>query len=79
MSHVIELPDDVYRALEDYAAEQGKPVDELAADLLARDIAQASALMTSGRGRLDWSTATAEEIIAALRASRVERERPIEL
>jgi hypothetical protein len=79
MSHVIELPDDVYRALEDYAAERGKSVDELAADLLAREIAHASALVTSGRGRLDWATATAEEIIATLRASRVERERPVEL
>jgi len=79
MSHVIELPDDVCHALEDYAAEQGKPADELAADLLAREIAQASALVTSGRGRLDWATATAEEIIAALRASRVQRERPVEL
>jgi hypothetical protein len=78
MSHVIELPDEVYRALEDYAAEQGKSVDELAADLLAHEIAQASASSTSGRGRLDWATATAEEIIATLRASRLERERPIE-
>jgi hypothetical protein len=79
MSHVIELPDEVYHALERYAVEQGKLVDELAADLLAREIAQASASSTSGSGRLDWATATAEEISADLRASRVERERPVEL
>ncbi len=71
MSHVIELPDDLYRAIERYAAEQGKPVDELAADPLAREIAQVSASAMLRSGGLDWATATAEEIIAALHASRV--------
>ncbi len=79
MTHVIEIPDDVYRALERSAAAQGKRVDDLAADLLAREIAQTSASTMPGTGGLDWATATAEEIIADIRASRVERERPVEL
>jgi hypothetical protein len=77
MSHVIELPDDLFHAIERYAAQRGQPVDELAADLLARELARTSP--SSGPTGPDWTTASAEEIIESIRASRVERERPVEL
>lgn len=79
MSHVIELPDDLYEKVARLAAARGQPVDELAADLLAREIAQAAVSAAPAPGELDWTTASAEEIIAAIHAARVERERPIGL
>jgi len=79
MSHVIELPDDLYEKVATLAAARGQPVDELAANLLAREIAQAAASAAPGSGGLDWATASAEEIIAAIHAARVERDRPVEL
>ena len=77
MSHVIQLPDDLYEKVARLAAARGRPVDELAADLLAREIAQAAT--SAAPGGLDWATASAEEIIAAIHAARVERDRPVEL
>lgn len=70
MSQVIELPDNLYRAIERYAAQRGQPVDELVADLLARALARVSASPSSRLGGLDWTTASAEEIIDSIRASR---------
>ncbi|HEY7984883.1 MAG TPA: hypothetical protein VID73_11985 [Ktedonobacterales bacterium] len=69
MSHTITIPDELYRAIARFVAERGQAVEELAAAFLAREVAQAE---TSAAG-LDWARASADDIIAALHASRAER------
>ena len=75
MSHTISVPDDVYTKLARLAEQEGQPVEAVAEALLNRGL-QSDAKVEPA---LDWETASAEEIIADLRASRVERERLIEL
>jgi hypothetical protein len=74
MSHAISIPDDLYARIAIAASERGQSVDAYLADLLARELPD-----SSRSEHLDWSTTSAEEIIADLRASRVERERPVEM
>jgi hypothetical protein len=74
MSHAIIIPDDLYTRIATAATERGQSVDAFVADFLARELPD-----SSHSEHLDWSTASAEEIIADLRASRVERERPVEM
>lgn len=74
MSHAVSIPDDLYARIAIAASERGQSVDAYLTDLLARELPD-----SSHSEHLDWSTASAEEIIADLKASRVERERPVEL
>lgn len=71
MSHAIELPDEVYDAIKRYAARQGE-TPEVAINRWVRELESAAVVNLPDR-TLDWETATAEEIIADLRASRVEQ------
>lgn len=79
MSHMVAVPDELYTRLAALAGEQGKPIERVVAGLLARELERTAAELAPTAHRLDWQTASAEEIIADLRASRVEREHPIEL
>lgn len=74
MSHAVSIPDDLCARIAIAASERGQSVDTYLTDLLARELPD-----SSHSEHLDWSTASAEEIIADLRASRVERERPVEM
>ncbi|HLJ81431.1 MAG TPA: hypothetical protein VKT52_08100 [Ktedonobacterales bacterium] len=74
MSHAVIIPDDFYARIVTAATVRGLSVDAFLTDLLARELPD-----SPSAEHLNWSTASAEEIIADLRASRVERERPVEL
>ena len=74
MSHAVIIPDDLYAKLAIAAAERGQSVDTFVADFLARELP-----VSESPAPLDWSKASAEEIIADLKESRVERERPTEI
>ena len=77
MSHVIPIPDELYARVAEVAAREGRTIEQMVAEMLSREVGRGAAETTPGQ--LDWETASAEEIIADLRASRVERERPVEL
>lgn len=78
MSYMIAIPDDVFVKLTERAQARGEPVERIVADALARELGMPESPDVAS-GRLDWESASAEEIIADLQASRVERERPVEL
>jgi len=77
MSHVIPIPDELYARVAEVAMREGRTIEQVVAEMLNREVGRDAAETTPGQ--LDWETANAEEIIADLRASRVERERPVEL
>jgi predicted transcriptional regulator len=77
MSHTIPISDDLYERVSALAAREGRTIEQVVAEMLGREVGRGAAETTPGR--LDWETASAEEIIADLRASRVECERPVEL
>lgn len=79
MSHAVTIPDDLYQRLSSRASAQGQPVERLVADMLARELEAPQDATPSSPAALDWQTASAEDIIASVRASRVERSRPVEL
>lgn len=70
VSHAVSLPDPLYNRLAAVAAREGKSVDVLIEALLLRELEQAETPEAHG---LEWATASADEIIAEIRASRVER------
>lgn len=76
MSHLVTVPDDLYARLIALAAKQGLPIEQVVADLPARELAVDT---PTASGRLNWATSSAEDIIADLQAIRVERELPAEL
>lgn len=79
MSHSITVPDDIYEQVAALAKRQGQPVDVLIAQALTRMVRHDQDSGKPENSGLDWSLASAEEIIADLHASRVEREHDIEL
>lgn len=76
MSHSIAVPDEIYEKVAALAQQTGQSVDALIAEALEHLIGERQAAQAAP---LDWTTASAETIIADLRASRVERERDITL
>ncbi|HKV83962.1 MAG TPA: hypothetical protein VJN88_05360 [Ktedonobacterales bacterium] len=79
MSHTVMIPDDLYHRLSALASTQGLSVEHVVADLLDRELEASEAAAPSSPTALDWESAGAEDIIASLRASRVERGHPVEL
>jgi hypothetical protein len=79
MSHAVMIPDNLYQRLSSLATAQGLPVERVVADLLARELEAPEEAMPSTPATLDWDSASAEDIIASVRASRVERAHPVEL
>lgn len=79
MSHSIAVPDEIYQKAAALAQPTGQPVDELIAAALVQVVNERQAAQDVGATPLDWTTASAETILADLRASRVERERDISL
>ena len=79
MSHAVTIPDDLYQRLTSLATTQGLPVDRVVADMLARELEASHESAPSSSAVLDWQTASAEDIIASVRASRIERSQPVEL
>lgn len=77
MSHVVPIPDELYARVAEVAVREGRTIEQVVAEILSREVGRDTA--PAAPGRLDWEAASAEEIIADLRASRVERERPVEL
>jgi hypothetical protein len=77
MSQVVPIPDELYMRVVEVAAREGRTIEQVVAEILSREVGRDTA--GARPERLDWETASAEEIIADLRASRVERERPVEL
>lgn len=74
MSRVLEIPDDVYDTLQQYAGETGESIESLVGTW-ARGLSERLKRVKSPREHpLDWQTATAEEIIADLKASRNEQD-----
>ena len=69
MSHTIAVPDDLYAQIADIAMQRGQPIERVVTDLLSTSVQQIAATSLVALG---WSTASAEEIIAQLHASRVE-------
>jgi predicted transcriptional regulator len=75
MSHMISVPDELYERIAALAMARGESVERVVEHALSEGLSEGDA----GVARpLDWETASADEIIADLRASRVERERPFE-
>lgn len=74
MSHVIEIPDDVYDAIRHYADETGESVEALIGSWAHGLDERLRRAKTRREHPLDWQTATPEEIIADLKASRNERD-----
>jgi predicted transcriptional regulator len=79
MSHSVMIPDNLYQRLSSLATAQGQPVERVVADLLARELEAPEEAVPSTPVALDWESASAEDIIASVRASRVERAHPVEL
>ena len=77
MSQVVPIPDELYARVAEVAARAGRTIEQVVAEILGREVGRDTGAATPEQ--LDWETASAEEIIADLRASRVERERPVEL
>ena len=77
MSQVVPIPDELYARVAEVAAREGRTIEYVVAEILSREVGRGGT--DAAQGQLDWETASAEEIIADLRASRVERERPVEL
>lgn len=74
MGHVLEIPDDVYEALRQYADETGQSIDTLVGTW-AHGLSDRLKRVKSRRDHpLDWQTATAEEIIADLKTDRNEQD-----
>jgi hypothetical protein len=73
MACTIAIPADLYKRLANRAARIGQPVERLGEELLTQAMASEGAVEAPGLDQgLDWATASPEEIIADLRASRVE-------
>lgn len=79
MSHAVTIPDDLYQRLSSLASAQGQPVERVVADMLARELEVSQEAAPSSPASLDWQSASAEDIIASVRSSRVERSNPVEL
>lgn len=74
MTHILEIPDDVYEVLRQYADETGQSLDTLVGTW-AHGLSERLRRAKSQRDHpLDWQTATAEDIIADLKASRDEQD-----
>lgn len=74
MSHSIPIPDALYEQLAAMAEQTGQSVSDLIEESLLH-IAQSTPPVDM-TPRLDWDTATAEEIIADIRSRRGERDQP---
>ena len=72
MSHAVKIPDDLYQRLSSLAVTQGLPVENVVADMLARELEASQKPAPSSPAALDWASASAEDIIASVGASRVE-------
>jgi hypothetical protein len=75
MSHLVPVTDELYEHIAALAAQRGDTVEGVVEALLARGVEAADKGAPAEAHALDWQTASAEEIVAAIRAGRVERER----
>ncbi|MGH2485847.1 MAG: hypothetical protein ACRDHE_07545, partial [Ktedonobacterales bacterium] len=73
MSHAVMIPDELYNRLSKVASAQGRPVERVVADLLDRELDAREEELPSSQPALDWENASADDIIATVRSSRVER------